>query len=120
MALFGNASILAQLREINQKLDVIMTSQDDIDAAVAAINDAVTGIGSAVTDLGTQNAQLAADVAAIQAALTAGPGGGVDTTALNLAVASLVATKDSLATSQASLDTAVSQVSGLVPPAPSA
>ena len=80
-----------------------MATQADIDAAVVQINATMTDVQAQVTQLGT-------DVTAIQAAISALPPS-FDTSALNAAVASL-------ATTQASLDTAVGTVTGLVPPAP--
>lgn len=80
-----------------------MTSQDDINAAVTAIQ-------GLATDISTQVAQLGTDVTAIQAEITTLQGQGVDTSALNTLVASVAST-------QSSLDTAVSSVSNLVPPA---
>jgi len=104
-----NPAEAATLESIHQMLiriidnqEKIMATQADIDAAVAQINATMTDVQAQVTQLGT-------DVTAIQAALSALPPS-VDTTALDAAVASL-------ATTQASLDTAVGSVSGLVPPA---
>ena len=100
--------ILTALSTIIDTQETIMSSQSDIDAATAALT-AITG------DVATNVAQLVnVDVPAIQAALAALPAG-VDTTALDAAVAAASGTA-------ASLDTSVSDVTALTSPpvAPSA
>lgn len=66
-----------QLERIEQKVDKLMAAQDDINAAVTALN-------SFLSDLSTQ-------VQAIAAALAAGGGTPVSTTALNTVIAQLPA-----------------------------
>lgn len=95
---------IEQLEEtINRKLDRIMAAQDDI-------NEAVAQVGALLSDIAAQVAQLGSDVTAIQGELANIPAE-VDTSALNELVASIAST-------QASLDSAVSSATGLVPPAP--
>jgi hypothetical protein len=90
------------LVELNKKADIIMSVQDDINAATQAI-------------LNTQQVQataestLASDVTAIAAALAAGGGTAADTTALKAAVAAQPA-------SDAALTQSVNDVTALVPP----
>lgn len=95
--------LFSKVNAILKNTEKIMTAQDDINAAVAQIGTTMTDIKNQVTQLGT-------DVTAIQAEIGKLPAS-VDTTALNQAVAQLAQT-------QASLDTAVGTVSGLVPPPP--
>lgn len=83
--------ILAAITVANQKLDVIMTQQDDLAADVQAID-------QAVTDLGTAASAIEAEIAALKAANPA-----LDLTALDTAVGSL--------------KTAVSSVAAIAPPA---
>lgn len=95
--------LVRQLDRIEYKLGVIMTAQQDIDAATAALV-ALTG------DVATNVAQLGTDLANIQAALANIPAA-VDTTALDAAVANAAAT-------QANLDASVKGVTDAVPAAP--
>jgi uncharacterized protein YoxC len=88
------------LARIEQKVDKIMSQQDDINADVAGIQTAIAGLTAA-------DAQLATDVTAIQAALAALPPE-VDTSALDAAVASLGSTSTAFTT-------AVGSVTALVP-----
>ena len=83
--------ILAAITVANQKLDVLMTQQDDLTADVQAID-------QAVTDLGTAATAIEAEIAALKAANPA-----LDLTALDTAVGSL--------------KTAVSSVAAIAPPA---
>ena len=83
--------VLAAITVANQKLDVIMTQQDDLAADVQAID-------QAVTDLGTAATAIEAEIAALKAANPA-----LDLTALDTAVGSL--------------KTAVSSVAAIAPPA---
>ena len=69
--------ILAAIRLANQKLDVIMSQQDDLTADVQAID-------QAVTDLGTAATAIEAEIAALKNANPA-----LDLTALDTAVGSL-------------------------------
>jgi hypothetical protein len=91
-----------RLVNIEQKVDAIMAAQDDIAAAVAALNTANNSLTSFLTD-------LSSDVAAIKAAIGNG-GTPVDTTALNAAVASFNTTVGQLPAVQATID-------ALAPPA---
>jgi hypothetical protein len=95
------AGVLAKI--INNE-ERIMSQQSDIDAATAALT-ALTG------DVATNVSQLVnTDVPAIQAALSALQGQGVDTSALDAAVAAASGTASSL-------DSAVSGVTALTTPA---
>jgi len=85
------AQVLAAVQVANQKLDVIMSQQDDLTADVQAID-------QAVTDLGTAASAIEAEIAALKAANPA-----LDLTALDTAVGSL--------------KTAVSSVAAIAPPA---
>ena len=82
--------ILAAVRLANQKLDVLMTQSDDLAADVQAID-------QAVTDLGTAATAIEAEIASLKAANPA-----LDLTALDAAVGSL--------------KTAVSGVAAIAPP----
>lgn len=88
--------ILEQLATINGKLDTIMSAQSDVDAAVAALNSFLSDVATQVTN--------------IEAALAAGGGTPVDTTALNSVI-------DQVPTVQAALD-ALAPTSPPVTPAP--
>ena len=82
-----------------------MAAQDDINAAVTAIHGLLSDVAAQVATLGTDITAIQTEIANLQA-------GGVDTSALDTAVASIAAT-------QASLDTAVQNVSAIAtPPAP--
>ena len=83
--------VLAAITVANQKLDVIMTQQDDLAADVQAID-------QAVTDLGTAATAIEAEIAALKAANPA-----LDLKPLDDAVSSL--------------KTAVSSVAAIAPPA---
>lgn len=82
------APVLARLDAITTMLEEIMSSQDDVDAAVAQIGLDVTGL----TDAGVR----------IEAAIAALEAQGADTTALRAAISSL--------------DDAVGSVASIVPP----
>ena len=100
--------MLQQMEQrINQKLEMIMSEQADIDAAAQAILNLVANIQA-------EDANLAAAVTAIQAFIAA-HSGTVDTTALDAAVAQISG-------AQSNLDAAVTSVQGIVPapPAPPA
>jgi hypothetical protein len=71
------AQVLAAVMVANQKLDVLMSQQDDLAADVQAI-------GQAVTDLGTAAAAIEAEITALKAANPA-----LNLTALDSAVSSL-------------------------------
>lgn len=99
----------ATLESIHQMLIRIIDNQEKIMSEQSNIDADVTALTAVATDIQAQVSQLGTDVTAIQAALAALPPS-VDTTALDAAVASLSST-------QASLDSAVGSVTGLVPPA---
>jgi hypothetical protein len=88
---------------LHKKADLIMSAQDDINAATARI------LATQATEAAAVSA-LDADVTAIGAALQAGGGTPVDTSALVAAVAGQDA-------SDTALIGAVNDVTGLVPPA---
>jgi hypothetical protein len=69
----GERQILDKLDDIGRKLDTLMSAQADVNAAVAALNTFLT------------------DVSNLLAALAAGGGAAVDTTALNAVIAQLPA-----------------------------
>jgi hypothetical protein len=102
MSLFG-LDLHGKLDRIYELLEKIMTAQDDINAAVAQLAQTQANEANAVTVLGV-------DVTALTAALAAGGGTPVDTSALNAAVAAQSASDTALAT-------AVGDVTALVPPA---
>jgi predicted nucleic acid-binding Zn-ribbon protein len=89
--------VLTQLAEINQKLDVIMTAQDDINAATSQIEADVAAENAATDAIKAEIANLEAQVAAGQAP---------DLTGLKAAVADL--------------DAAAASEEGAVPPPPPA
>jgi hypothetical protein len=74
--------ILHQLSIIDGKLDQIMSAQSDVDAAVAALNPFLSDVATQITN--------------IAAALEAGGGTPVDTTALNSIVAQIPAVQAAL------------------------
>jgi hypothetical protein len=96
-------AVVDRLREQDRKLNDIMATQAELDAATAALTTLGTNVAGNV-------AQLQTDVAAIQALLAAPQ---LDTTALDAAVASV-------ANTASSLDASVSSVTALVPAAPAA
>jgi hypothetical protein len=97
--------ILAEVDTIQRKEDAVMSAQDDILAATQLINGLVSGVATDVSTL------VNTDFPAIQAALAALQGQGVDTTDLNAAVAAA-------ANTLSSLDSATAEAGTLVPPAP--
>lgn len=86
-----------EFREINHLLRRIMSAQDDVAAAVAALQNEESGVAAVAAD-------LQAAVTNIQAELSALQGQGVDTSALNDAVAALGQPLSDLQASQASVD----------------
>jgi hypothetical protein len=92
--------IIEQFKIINQRLASIMASQDDINAAVTAIQ-------SLLTDLSAQAQTILTDVQGVQSQI--GAGAPVDTTALDSAVAGIQAV-------QTSLDSATQQLSTVAEP----
>jgi hypothetical protein len=91
------------LTDIDRKLETIMTTQDDINAAVAEDN-------SLLTDLGTQVQAVSAAQAAFATEITSLQGQGVDTSGLVTANAALAA-------AQAPLDAAVAALTAASAPA---
>jgi hypothetical protein len=91
------------LTDIDRKLETIMATQDDINAAVAEDN-------SLLTDLGTQVQAVSAAQAAFAAEITSLQGQGVDTSGLVTANAALAA-------AQAPLDAAVAALTAASAPA---
>lgn len=85
--------IMRSLQELHAKADILMSTQDDINADVTTIEAGVTALGTAAT-------AIQAEIAALQAANPA-----LDLTALNQAAADLTG--------------AVTTVSALAPPASS-
>jgi predicted negative regulator of RcsB-dependent stress response len=77
--------ILAAITMANQKLDMLMSQQDDLTADVQAID-------QAVTDLGTAASAIEAEIAALKAANPA-----LDLSGLDSAVASLKASVSTVA-----------------------
>ena len=105
--------LAARLDAIDEKLERIMTAQDDINAAVAEDN-------SLLTDLGTQVTAVQAAQAAFEAQISQLSSQGVDTSGL-------VTANEQLAAAQAPLDAAVQALTAAstpatppAPPAPSA
>ena len=98
-------AICAQLLEINKKLEQIVTAQQDIDSATAALTALITDVANNVAQLGTDIAAIQAEIQSLQAL-------GVNTAALAAAVSAAASTAFSL-------DTAVSGVTALTaPPVP--
>ena len=97
-------TVTRKLAEIDKKLGRIIMSQESIDAATAELT-------TIVTDVQGQVAQLGTDFTAIQAEIQALQSQGVDTSALDAAVAQAQST-------MAGLDPAVAQIGTLAPPAP--
>lgn len=91
-------AISEQIQFQDRKLDKIMATQAELDAATAALTALTGGVATDVAQLGT-------DLAAIQALLQADT---LDASALDAAVANA-------ANTQASLDAAVAGVTSLVP-----
>ena len=96
------AEINARLNEINGRLGRIEMSQSDIDAATAELTSIVTDVAGQITQLGTDFTAIQSEIAALQAS-------GVDTTALDAAVASAASTLSGL-------DPAVAQITSLAAP----
>lgn len=88
-------------QSINRKLEKIMASQDDINAAVTAIQ-------GLLTDLSAQAGTILTDIQGVQAQI--GSGQAVDTSALDSAVSGIQAV-------QTSLDSAVSNLTTVAEPA---
>lgn len=73
----GIRKVLAQLQVINEKLDVLMSQQDDINADVTAIEAGVAGLGTAA-------AAIQAEIDALKAANPALDLSGLDKAAADL------------------------------------
>jgi len=89
-------------RRLNERLDAIMTEQQDIDAATQVLN-------GLVTDLGAQQQNLADILSAIQAYIAAHPD--ADTSELDAVIAQVT-------NAQSGLDQAVQNVQSVVPQQP--
>jgi ABC-type transporter Mla subunit MlaD len=76
------SQILSKLSDLDQKLDTIMSAQSDVDAAVTALNSFLSDVATQITN--------------IQAALEAGGGTPVDTTALNSVIEQLPTVQEAL------------------------
>jgi hypothetical protein len=83
LGIVTNRQILNLLNIINEKADLIMTAQDDINAADQAIQ-------AEVADLGTQDAAILAAQEKFQATIAGLQGAGVNTSQLVADVALLV------------------------------
>jgi DNA repair ATPase RecN len=94
--------IIEQFRQMNRELAKIMASQDDINAAVTAIQ-------GLLTDLSAQAGTILTDIQAVQSQI--GSGQAVDTSALDSAVSGIQAV-------QTSLDSAVSNLTTVAEPTP--
>lgn len=99
----GHASQLAEIRaaldRIEQAQEKIAMSQSDIDAATGALTSAASTIGGVAADLETAEANIQAEITALQ---NANPG--LDTSALNAAVAGLSAPLSALQAADTSVD----------------
>lgn len=99
----GHASQLAEIRavldRIEQAQEKIVMSQSDIDAATSALTSATTTISGVAADLVTAEANIQAEITALQ---NANPG--LDTSALNAAVAGLSAPLSALQSADTSVD----------------
>jgi len=103
------AMVYESLQSLHQKADRIMseqsTTQADVDAATALLTQIQSDVAGVVTTLGSDFTAIEAEIASLQAQ-------GVNTSALDAAVASAKSTV-------AGLDPAVAQITSLVPaPAP--
>lgn len=72
----SSAKILRSLQVINEKLDVIMSQQDEVNADVAQIQDGITALGAAAAAIQAEidalkNANPALDLSALDAAAAA-------------------------------------------------
>ena len=83
--------VARHLVELDRKLDIIMATQADLDAAVASINAAVLTIQTETGELTTATAAILAEIAALQNANPA-----LNLSDLNAAVATLTAASDAL------------------------
>lgn len=99
-----NQEIVAELGQLNTKVDTLMSS---VSAQQADINAAVTAVTSLLTDIGNQTTQILAAVTAVQQDLANGTP--VDTTALDSAVSGIQAV-------DSALDTAVTSLAAVATP----
>src|SRR5215472_8681476 len=114
-------SIAQQITRVDRKVNALMGTQEDVDAAVQAIQTENAAVADALTQLGTQSQALSDAEAAIQAEVAdlqtqianAGVGASIDTTALNAAVAQLPS--GGLSDAVSTLAGAVQQVASLAP-----
>jgi hypothetical protein len=91
------SDVVALLRRIEKKETRIMAVQDDINQAAAALTSLVNTVGTVAADLVAAEANIKAHVDALTAQ-------GVDTTALNAAVAAVPAAATQLTSAQAGID----------------
>lgn len=94
------AALAATLRRIEQKEEQLMAVQDDINAAVTAINGVIGTVADAATALEASAAAISAQAAA----------NGADTSALNTAVAGIPAVTQQLADAQAAVTALAPQI----------
>lgn len=104
-----------RLNRIERKVNKVMGAQEDIDAAVAAVQQENAEVANALTGLAQQSADLTAAEQRIQDAMTAlqQQNPGVDTTALANAVSGI--NSGGLDSAVSSLATAVQGVDSLAP-----
>jgi ethanolamine utilization microcompartment shell protein EutS len=102
------AGLSYRLRIVEGLLVELLVKVDDLQMSQDALNTAVAQVTAFLTDIQGQVAQLGTDVTNLTAALQSGT---VD-------VSGAVALGNSVASIQSSLDSAVSQVTGLAPGAP--
>lgn len=86
-----------EFREIKKLLRRIMASQDDVNAAVAALQNEESGVAAVAADLQAAVTNIQQELAGLQ-------GQGVDTSALNDAVAALQQPMSDLQAAQGSVD----------------
>lgn len=86
-----------KLEEILHKLGKVMAAQDDVNAAVAALQNEESGVAAVAADLQGAVANIQQELADLQ-------NQGVDTSALNAAVAGLQQPMSDLQNAQASVD----------------
>lgn len=89
--------IMADIKSADKKLGRIMASQDDINAAVAALQNEESGVAATAADLQVAVTNIQNELASLQSQ-------GVDTSALNAAVAGLSQPMSDLQAAQAAVD----------------
>jgi hypothetical protein len=92
--------IIERFNQLDKRLEKIMASQDDVNAAVTAIQ-------GLLTDLSAQTSTILTDVTAVQSQI--GSGQAVDTSALDSAVSGIQSV-------QTALDSAVSNLTTIAEP----